>query len=171
MTNALEPYFDIEFADMNTDGGTSLQYNGVALPQSLTNSITHITLVISGYDGQGIAASNLIGQGGYQGIYWTSDASAASYLDYSNVISPESMNTEGDIIYITFNMDGVNDQDGNEWGSVASGDPIAITYQPWTNLGSTTGSGFTFHGMIGWDDGKNSLEAGNTSVTLPIRTS
>ena len=43
MTNALEPYFDIEFADMNTDGGTSLQYNGVALPQSLTNSITHIT--------------------------------------------------------------------------------------------------------------------------------
>lgn len=172
MTNAAEPYFDIEFDDMNTDGGVSLQKGEAALTQTLTSSITHITVVLSGYGGLGIPSSNLSGQGGYQGLYWTSDTGASSYLDYSNVISPQNINIEGDIIYITFKMQGANDQDGNAWGSVGSGDPVAITYQPWTDVGSTTGTGVTFHGMIGWDDIlKNSTAAGNTAIELPIRIS
>ena len=176
------PYADIEFVDMKTDAGASLQSESMSA--SLASTIKYFTVVLSGYDVGSGSGTNSAGKpatdmgpaasdaGSYMGFYWTDNPSAGDdYSDYSSPTRAESINIEGDMIYLTFKVEGTTDQtgSGDDWGDNT---PIAWTWQPWEGLGDGSnkilGPGFTFHGLIGWND---STTAGNTAISLPIRTS
>ena len=170
-TAARLAWWDIRVDDARKQDGTSLTSG--TLDGSVTQTGEYLTFIYSGYQGTGAVADRFNGADSY--VYWAIPADADNDYDgdYSAAVGVDSLNVEGDLIYVTFNMNGTTAKtvDGGSetlaWESANSTFyPRFISHQPWTSPNIDNEA--TFRGAIIWDVADT---PGNTAISMPIRTS
>ena len=172
--NALAPWFNINEEDMTKEDGTSLTSGDLdsAVVSTEVGDGQYLTVVYSGYvPGTGFSSSDI----GFGTLYWASEDRTLSIddaNDYSAVVNIDSHNIEGDLIYVTYDMEGSQaptEGAANNWEGTFN-NPRTIMVGVWGDaIGHVAiNTEITLRGMIIWS-GKT--EAGNTNITMPIRTS
>lgn len=170
MAMALLGWWDIKIDDMRKQDGTSVTSG--TLDGSVTQTGEYLTFIYSGYQGTGAIADRF--NGADSEVYWSMDPDADDETsDYSAAVEVDSLNVEGDLIYVTYNMNGSTAKpnvDGSEtvaWESANSTVyPRYISHQPWDSANIDNEA--TLRGAIIWDVADT---PGNTAISMPIRTS
>ena len=174
---AYPPWFNINEEHMTKQDGTSLISGALDDNVVSDEGGRYLTVVYSGYiPGSGYSSSDI----GYGTLYWASENKTLSYqdiTDYSAVVNIANYNIEGDLVYVTYDMNGSEaPRDGTtalDWEAAGS-DPRSIIVSPWGDVSGHVAidTEITLRGIIIWSD-KDAVAGnhGNTNITMPIRTS